>query len=63
MILGQNKELVKLLFTSYHILTEDILLSSNDIIIEYNNNNKVLSKKDRKIYYNPILDYSCIEIK
>ena len=62
MLLGRNKELVKLLFTSYQILTEDILLSSNDIIIEYNNNNIILSKKHRKIYYNATLDYSCIEI-
>ena len=58
----QKKEILNALIISHHILTKENLLSSNDIIIEVDKKEIKLSKKNRKIYYNSELDYSCIEI-
>ena len=60
--LTQKKELLNALIISYHLLNKENLLSSNDIIIEIDKKEIKLSKKNRRIYYNSELDYSCIEI-
>lgn len=60
--LNQKKDIFNALIISHHILTKENLLSSNDLIIETAQKEIKLSKKNRRIYYNSKLDYSCIEI-
>jgi len=55
-------EIIDALITCNHVLTETIILSSQNIKIEINKENKELSKKGRRIFTNPKLDYTCIEI-
>ena len=59
---GDKKELVNALFTCHHVLTQKILSSTEHIILQINKKEKKLSLKNRRIYSNPQLDYSCIEI-
>ena len=59
---GDKKVLINFLFTSNNLLTAEKLSSSKDIIIEIDGKEKKLSLKNRKIYYNSELNYSCIEI-
>ena len=60
--LGDKKELVNVLFTCHHVLTQKILKSSEYIILQINKKEKKLFLKNRRIFSNPQLDYSCIEI-
>ena len=59
---GAKKELINVLFTCHHVLTKEFILSSNDIKLEINKKEKLLPIKKRRIYSNPEIDYSCIEI-
>ena len=43
-------------------MNQKILLSSQSIKIEINKKNKEISKKGRRIFTNPKLDYTCVEI-
>ena len=52
----------KCLMTNNHVLNEDFFKKSREIEIEYNNAIKVLTIKNRQIYTNKTLDYTCIEI-
>ena len=60
--LGDKKELVNFLFTCHHVLTQKILASSEYIILQIKKKEIKLPIKNRRIYSNPELDYSCIEI-
>ena len=60
--LGDKKELVNVLFTCHHVLTKEILLLSKNIKLEIDKKEKILPIKNRRIYSNPEMDYSCIEI-
>ena len=55
-------ELINVLITCNHVLSSKILLSSENIKIEINKEEKVISKKGRRIFTNDKLDYTCIEI-
>ena len=59
--LGKN-ELINVLATCNHVLNKEILISHENIQIEINKKNKKIPKKGRRIYTNPKLDYTCIEI-
>ena len=63
-ILSQKNQIIKVLFTCNHVLTENFLLSNNEIDIEFNNEKRKIVFKDnkRKIWMNEKLDYTCIEI-
>ena len=61
MIVGKI-ELINVLITCNHVLSSKILLSSENIKIEINKKEKVISKKGRRIFTNDKLDYTCIEI-
>ena len=55
-------KITEVLLTFYNILNEDYLLSSSDIIIKLNNQKIKLSIKERRIWCNSSLDYTCVEI-
>ena len=66
----RNNNFIKVLMTNYHILGIDILNKDNDRILYYIYNNKskeedhtILDLKDRRKYFNEILDITIIEIK
>ena len=50
------------LLTSYKVLNEKYLLATKDIIIKLNSRIKIMNKKDRRIWCNAKLNYTCIEI-
>ena len=54
--------LIILYDASYGVLSQEDVSTLDDIIIEINNQEKVLIGKNRKTYYNSELNYSCIEI-
>ena len=56
--------LSSILLTNNHVLNEDFLKEGNIIEYEYNNNiiNNLTLTKDRRVYTNAKLDYTCIEI-
>lgn len=61
----KNNKIIKVLFTCYHVLRKQFLNSHNVIInIEFNNEKKniFLKNKNRLIWLNENLDYTCIEI-
>ena len=61
---SRNSKIIKVLFTCYHVLTEEFLNSHNVINLEFNNDEKrnILLNKNRLIWLNKYLDYTCIEI-
>lgn len=61
---NENNKIIKVLFTCYHVLGKQFLNSHNVINIEFNNEkgNIFLKNKNRLIWLNENLDYTCIEI-
>ena len=59
-----NINLGTVLLTNNHVLDSDFLKEGNIIEYEYNNNiiNNLTLTKDRRVYTNAKLDYTCIEI-
>ena len=58
----QNK-LLPVLITNNHVLSKDLLESEKYIKITINDENKNISLKQRKIWNNEKMDFTCIEIK
>ena len=58
-----NYLLLPVLITNNHVLSKDILLNNNDITIKINGKTKVISLKQRKIWTDENMDFTCIEIK
>ena len=56
--------ILKVLFTCNHILNKEKLFNKKQIILEFNEKNKILDLQNRKIWTNDdkTLDYTCIEI-
>ena len=54
--------LLPVLITTNHVLTRDLLKSKNDITIIINSEPKVISLKQRKIWTDEKMDFTCIEI-
>ena len=59
---GKKNTFKNVLIACHHVLTREDLSSSKDIILEIDKTEIKISKNNRNIYYNPELDYSCIEI-
>jgi len=59
-----NNKIIKVLFTCYHVLRKQFLNSHNVINLEFNNEERkiFLKSKNRLIWLNENLDYTCIEI-
>ena len=55
--------LLPVLITANHVLTNDFLNSKSDIEIIINGETKVLPLKQRKIWNDENMDFTCIEIK
>ena len=55
--------LLPVLITNDHVLSKEILTSKNDIEIIINGETKILSLKQRKIWNDKEMDFTCIEIK
>ena len=55
--------LLPVLITNDHVLSKEILTSKNDIKIIINGETKILSLKQRKIWNDKEMDFTCIEIK
>ena len=55
--------LLPVLITNDHILSKEMLTSKNDIEIIINGETKILSLKQRKIWTDKEMDFTCIEIK
>ena len=55
--------LLSVLITNDHVLSKEILTSKNDIEIIINGEAKILSLKQRKIWNDKEMDFTCIEIK
>ena len=53
---------INVLFTSYNVINKKYLSSSNDIVIKANNKVVELPIKERRIWSNSELNYTCIEI-
>lgn len=58
----REKKEINFLFTCNHLLPAEKILSSMNIVLEINGKEKKLSLKNRRIYNNSELNYSCIEI-
>ena len=58
-----NNLLLPVLITNNHVISKDILINNNDITIKINGKDKVISLKQRKIWTDEKLDFTCIEIK
>jgi len=55
--------LLPVLITNNHVLSKELLNSKNDIEIIINGETKILSLKQRKIWNDKDMDFTCIEIK
>ena len=55
--------LLPVLMTNNHVLSRDLLKSKNDITIIINSESKVISLKQRKVWTDEKMDFTCIEIK
>ena len=58
-----NNLLLPVLITNNHVLSKDLLESEKYIKITINDENKNISLKQRKIWNNEKMDFTCIEIK
>lgn len=57
-----NNLLLNVLLTCEHVLTQEKILSDNEIKIKVYDEDKIIPLKNRKIWYNKEIDYFCIEI-
>ena len=55
--------LLPVLITNNHVLSKELLISQNNIKIIINGITKILSLKERKIWNDKDMDFTCIEIK
>ena len=55
--------LLPVLITNNHVLPRDLLQNKNDIKIVINNESKVISLNQRKVWTDEKIDFTCIEIK
>lgn len=61
--LGNKKELVNFLLTCHHVISKENLSLNKKIILEIGNKEeKELFVQNRRIFSNPELDYTCVEI-
>ena len=58
-----NNLLLPVLITNNHVLSRELINSNNDIKITINGKNKNIPLKQRKIWTNEKMDFTCIEIK
>ena len=58
-----NNLLLPVLITNNHVLSRDLINSNNDIKITINGKNKTIPLKQRKIWTDEKMDFTCIEIK
>ena len=58
-----NNHLLPVLVTNNHVLSRDLINSNNDIKITLNGKNKTIPLKQRKIWTDEKMDFTCIEIK
>jgi len=58
----EYSKIIKVLFTCYHVLEKQFLNSHNVINLEFNNEERKIFLKNRLIWLNENLDYTCIEI-
>ena len=58
-----NNLLLPVLITSNHVLSRDLINSDNDIKITINGKKKTIPLKQRKIWTDEKMEFTCIEIK
>ena len=58
-----NNLLMPVLVTNNHVLSSELINSNNDIRITINGKNKTIPLKQRKIWTDEKMDFTCIEIK
>jgi len=58
----KEEKIIKVLFTCNHVLKEEYINENKQITLEFKKLEKNLDLKNRRIWFNSKLDYTCIEI-